>query len=80
MIHHVPVVTLSAQDNTKLCQQLKCGFKRTINWNKFQSDPKKYAENRYLNHLVNLSFQRANRLSVLSFENKEFIQIIIFQK
>ena len=28
---YVPVVTLSTQDNTKLLQQLKSGFKRTIN-------------------------------------------------
>ena len=32
--------TLSTQDNGKLVQQLKSGFKRTINWNKYQSDPK----------------------------------------
>ena len=31
---YVPVVTLSTQDNAKLLQQLKSGFKRTINWNK----------------------------------------------
>ena len=29
-----PVVTLSTQDNVKLLDQLKSGFKRTINWNK----------------------------------------------
>ena len=29
---YVPVVTLSTQDNVKLLQQLKSGFKRTINW------------------------------------------------
>ena len=40
---YVPVVTLSTQDNTKLLQQLKSGFKRTINWNKHQSDPETYA-------------------------------------
>ena len=28
-----PVVTVSTQDNAKLLEQLKCGFKRTINWN-----------------------------------------------
>ena len=28
---YVPVVTLSTQDNTKLLQQLKSGFKRTVN-------------------------------------------------
>ena len=28
---YVPIVTLSTQDNAKLLQQLKWGFKRTIN-------------------------------------------------
>ena len=48
---YVPVVTLSKQDNAKFFPQLKSGFKRTINWNKYQSNPKTYAQNRYLNHL-----------------------------
>ena len=30
---YVPTVTLSAQDNEKLLQQLKSSFKKTINWN-----------------------------------------------
>ena len=34
---YVPVVTLSTQDNARLLQQLKSGFKRTINGNKYQS-------------------------------------------
>ena len=34
---YVPVITLSTQDKAKLLQQLKSGFKRTINWNKYQS-------------------------------------------
>ena len=33
---YVLVVTLSTQDNAKLLQQLKSGFKRTINWNKYK--------------------------------------------
>ena len=37
---YVPVVTLSTQDNAKLLQQLKSGFRRTINWNKYQSNIK----------------------------------------
>ena len=53
---YVPVVFLSTEDNAKLLQQLKSGFKRTINWNKCQSDPKTYAQSRYLNQLVNPSF------------------------
>ena len=76
---YVPVVTLSTQDNTKLLQQLKSGFKRTINWNKYQSDPNTYAQNRYLNHLVDPRFQGVNRLFVLSLENgHDHIQDIIF--
>ena len=67
---YVPVVTLSTQDNAKLLQQLKSGFKRTINWNKYESNIKIFAQNRYLNHLINPSFQGVNRLFVLSFENK----------
>ena len=47
---HVPVVTLSAQDNTKLLQQLKTGFKRIINWNKYQVEAKFKTQNRYLNY------------------------------
>ena len=33
---YIPVVTLSTQDNAKLLEQLKSGFKRTFNWNKYK--------------------------------------------
>ena len=68
---YVPVVTLSNQDNTKLLQQLKSSLKRTINWNKYQLNPKTYSQNRYLTHLVDPSSQEVNRLFVLSFENED---------
>ena len=68
---YVSVVTLSTQDNAKLLQQLKSGFKKTINLNKYQSNPKAYAQNIYLNHLVDPSSQGVNRLFVLSFENED---------
>ena len=67
---YVSVVTLSTQGNAKLLQQLKTGFKRTINWNKYESSVKTFAQNRYLNYLINPSFQGVNRLFVLSFENE----------
>ena len=60
---YVPVVSLSTPDNAKLLQQLKCGFRRTIHWNKYQSTLKTYAQNRYLN-------QGTNRRFVSSFENE----------
>ena len=34
---YVPVVTLWTQDNAKLLQQLKSGFKKAINCNRYQS-------------------------------------------
>ena len=69
-ILYVLVVTLLTQDNAKLLEQLKSGFKRTINWNKYQ--PKVPAErpNQYLDFLIDPSFQGVNRLFVLSFENE----------
>ena len=64
---YVPVVTLSTKDNGKLLEQLKSGFKRTINWNKYQSKISTEAQNQYLDFLINPSFQGVNRLFVLSF-------------
>ena len=66
---YVPVVTLSIQENSKLLQQLKSGFKRVINWNKYSSKPELYAQNPNLSHLIEPSFQGVNRLFVLAFEN-----------
>ena len=54
---YAPVVTLLTQDNSKLLQQLKTGFERTVNWNK------------YLYYLVESRFQGVNTLFVLAFEN-----------
>ena len=53
----------------KLLQQLKSGFKRTTNLNKYQSKVKISAQNPYLCFLIDPSFQEVNRLFVLSFGN-----------
>ena len=58
---YVPVVT-SFQDNGKLLHQLKAGFKRTSKWNKYKLEPTVKTLNRYLNHLIDPSFQGVNRL------------------
>ena len=65
---YVPVVTLSTQENAKLLQQLKPGFKRVIHWNKYLSKPELLRRNSNLNHLVEPSFQGVNRVFVLAFE------------
>ena len=41
---YVPAVTLSTQDNAKLLQQLKPGFKRKINWHNYESNIKTFAQ------------------------------------
>ena len=66
---YVPVVTLSTQDDAKLLQQLKSGFKRTINWNKYLSKVTIQAPCKYLGYLIDPSFQGVNRSFVLSFES-----------
>ena len=38
---YVSVVALSTQDNVKLLKQLESSFKKTLNWNKYQSKRKK---------------------------------------
>ena len=68
---YVPVVTLSTQENTKFLQQLKSGFERVINWNKYLSKTELLAQNPNLNHLVEPSFQGVNRLFVLAFEGDD---------
>ena len=64
-------MTLSTQENTKFFQQLKSGFKRVINWNKYLSKPELLAQNPNLNHLVEPSFQGLNRLFLLAFEDDD---------
>ena len=59
---YVPVVTLSAQDNAKLYEQLKSGFNRTINWNRYQQNVSTERPYQYLDFLIDPSFQGVNRL------------------
>ena len=49
---YVPVVILSHRDNIKLVRQLESGFKRKIDWNKYQSKVSIKRQNRYLDYLI----------------------------
>ena len=64
---YVPVVTLSKEDDIKLLEQLKTGFKRTIKWNKYRSQMSIQPQNNNLNYLIDPTFTSVNRLFVLSF-------------
>ena len=63
----VPVVTLSKENDIKLLEQLKTGFKRTIKWNKYRSQMTIQPQNNNLNYLIDPTFTNVNRLFVLSF-------------
>ena len=64
---YVPVVTLSKENDIKLLEQLKLGFKRTIKWNKYRSQMSIQPQNNNLNYLIGPTFTNVNRLFVLSF-------------
>ena len=68
---NVAVVTLSAENDNKLLDQLKTGFKRTIKWNKYRSGMSNQTKNNNLNHLIDPTFTNVNILSVLTFENED---------
>ena len=65
---YVPVVTLSKENDAKLLEQLKTGFKRTIKWNKYRSQMTVQPQNNNLNYLIDPTFTNVNRLFVLSFQ------------
>ena len=56
------IVALSTRDNAKLLEQLKSQFKRTINWDKYESKVSLAAPNSYLDFIINPSFQGVNRI------------------
>ena len=70
--HYVLVVTVGTQDNAKLLQQWKTGFKKPIKWNRYRSKPTLQTRNRYLNYLSHQSFKGANALFALSFEDDTY--------
>ena len=68
---YVPVATLSTKHDNNFLEQLKSGFKRTIKWNKYRSEMTNQTKTNHLNHLIDPTFTKVNRLFILSFENEE---------
>ena len=68
---YVPVVTLSDENDNKLLEQLKSGFRRSIKWNKYMSQMSNQNKNNNLNYLIDTTFSNVNSLFVLSFENED---------
>ena len=68
---YVPLVTLSVENNNKLLELLKTGFKRTIKWNKYRSEMSNHTKNNNINYSIDPTFTNVNRLFVLTFENED---------
>ena len=67
---YVSVVTLSKENDKKLLEKLKSGFKKTIKWNKYRSQMSVQNNNNTLNYLNDSTFTNDNRF-VLLFERIE---------
>ena len=58
---YVPVVTLSTENDKKLLEKLRTGFKRTIKWNKYRSEMTNQTKNNNLNYLIDSTFTKVNK-------------------
>ena len=67
----IPVVTLSKDDEIKLLNNLKSGFTREIEWNKYRSQMSTEAINNNLNILIDHTFTNVNRLFVLAYQTAD---------
>ena len=63
---YIPVVTFSINDNIKLLENIKQGFKRTISSNKYGSEVTTQTKKNNLDYLIDPTFRQIN---VLSFKN-----------
>ena len=68
---YVQVVTLSTENDNKLLEKLTSGFKRTIKLDKYRYEMSNQTRNNNLNHLIDPTFTKVNRLFVSSFENED---------
>ena len=73
---YVPVTTLSIENDKKLLEQLKAGFKRTIKWNKYGSKMSNQAANNNLNYLIDPTCTNVNKLKKVGL----LFQNIMYQK
>ena len=60
---------LLTQGNVKLWKELEFGFEKKFGWNKYESKKRCQTQNRYLDFLIDLSFQGVNRLFILLFKD-----------
>ena len=69
---YVPVVTLSTENDKRVLEQLRTGFKRFIKWNEYWWKMTNQTKINLI-YLIHPTFIKVNRLLVLSFENENDI-------
>ena len=62
---YIPAVTLPEDDKIKLLTNLKSGFTREIEWNRYRSQMSTEAINNNLNILIDPTFTNVNRLMLM---------------
>ena len=62
------VASLSINDNIKVLENLKQGFKRTVSWDKYRYEITKQLRNKNLDYMIDPTFTNINRLLVFSFK------------
>ena len=66
---HVPVVTLQAEYENKLYEELKTGITIDFKWNEYRSQMINQPATDNFNYLIESTFNNLHRLFVLAFEN-----------
>ena len=66
---YVTVATLFINDNIKVLENIKQGFKRTTSWNKCRSEITTQTKNSNLDYLIDPTLRNISRLFVISFKN-----------
>ena len=62
---YMPVLTLSKENDTKLLEQLRIGFKRTNKCSKYRSQMTIQPQNNNSSYLIDRTFTNVNRFFVL---------------
>ena len=68
---YIPLVTLSKDDEIKLLTNLKSGFTREIEWNKYRSQMTTEAINNNFKILIDPTFYNVNRLFILAYQTAD---------
>ena len=68
---YTPVVTLSKDDEIKSLTNLKSGFTREIEWNRYRSQMSTEAINNILNILIDPTFANVDRLFFLAYQTAD---------